>query len=575
MAADRAPLFEPLTTLALGLGGALRRQGEREWFGNPLHRLAIAGPAAQGLAANPHDLRPVDPARGRQILAGRYDLAGASLQVGPGGDPWDRALPHRRFAIALHRMDWLGDLLSAGPEGATLGLRLALDWRRVFGKWNRFSWGPDVLERRVFNLACAARRLCAGASDAEIQTFAQDLARQARHLTRIAIAADRHVERAVVAGVAGCALAGEPGEALIDYAMDRLKAELPGAVRADGTHASRSPSRGLELLFDLITLDEALHQRGQAGPDELTRAIDRLTAAARFFTLPDGRLPVLQGGEALDPRTVAAAVAHDETGTGGPSRMAFGGFQRLDGGGLTVLADSAPPAQGRWSTSACAQPLAIEILAGADRLVTACGWSPEAAGPGALRVIDAASTASLGDLIVGAPVGGVTAYGLGPRLLSAVRKVESRRHDSEAAAWLELNHDGWVRRTGLIHERRLYLDKAAGELRGEDSFAPRDEAKDDAKARAAPRRYMPFTVRFHLHPDCRASLARDHKSVLLRGPSDQGWWLRNDAAEVSLEASAHFDADGTARRAQQVVLKGQVRLDKGGRIRWKLSRAEV
>ncbi|MDQ0465355.1 putative heparinase superfamily protein [Caulobacter ginsengisoli] len=568
----RTPVLEPLANLAGGIGGALRRQGEREWFGNPLHRLAIASPAAQGLAANPHDLRPVNPARGRQILAGQFELAGAKLLVGPGGDPWDRALPHRRFGIVLHRMGWMGDLLSVGPEAAAQGLRLVLDWRRVFGKWNRFSWGPDVLERRVFNLACAARRLAAGASDAEAQTFTQDLARQARHLTRIAISPDRHVERAVAAGVAGCALAGEPGEALIDYAMDRLKAELPEAVRPDGVHASRSPERGLELLFDLMTLDEALHQRGQAGPDEINRAIDRLTAALRFFTLPDGALPVLQGGEARDPRTVAAAVAHDEAGRGGPSRAAFGGFQRLDGGGLTVLADAAPPAQGRWSVGACAQPLAIEIVCGADRLVTACGWSPDAAGPGALRLIDAASTAHLGELITGGPLQGLAAYGLGPRLTGAPRQVEARRHDSDVAAWLELFHDGWVRRTGLVHERRLYLDKVAGELRGEDSFAPKD-AKEEARPNAAPRRYMPFAVRFHLHPDCRASIARDNKSILLRGPSDQGWWLRNDAAEVSLQPSAHFE-DGQPHRAQQIVLKGQVRLDKGGRIRWKLSRAE-
>jgi uncharacterized heparinase superfamily protein len=84
---------------------------------------------------------------------------------------------------------------------------------------------------------------------------------------------------------------------------------------------------------------------------------------------------------------------------------------------------------------------------------------------------------------------------------------------------------------------------------------------------------MPFKVRFHLHPDARASLARDGKSVLLKGPSNQGWWLRNDALEVSVEPSAHFEK-GRARRSSQVVLTGQCRLDSGGRIRWKLSRAE-
>jgi hypothetical protein len=36
-------------------------------------------------------------------------------------------------------------------------LRLIDDWRRVFGKWNAFSWAPECLERRVFHLACAAK----------------------------------------------------------------------------------------------------------------------------------------------------------------------------------------------------------------------------------------------------------------------------------------------------------------------------------------------------------------------------------------------------------------------------------
>ncbi|PTS84757.1 heparinase II/III family protein, partial [Caulobacter sp. HMWF009] len=90
---------------------------------------------------------------------------------------------------------------------------------------------------------------------------------------------------------------------------------------------------------------------------------------------------------------------------------------------------------------------------------------------------------------------------------------------------------------------------------------------------AGPRRYLPFAVRFHLHPDANASLARDRKSVLIRGPSNVGWWLRNDAADVEIAASAHFD-HGHARKAGQIVLKSQVRPEVGAKIRWKLVRAE-
>ncbi|MES2035047.1 MAG: heparinase II/III family protein [Pseudomonadota bacterium] len=566
-----APRLPSPSTTALALqaaGESVRRLAEREWFGTPFHGLTISRPRAEGLAANPRDLRPIEPERGRKILAGLVELAGSQMVIGPQGDPFDRTSPSRRFAIALHRMDWMADLLSTGDAGARTGLRLTLDWSRVFGRWNGFSWSPEIIERRVFNLACAARRLTAGASDAERAIVLKDLARQARHLSRIAQAPERSVERAVVVGVAGCALAGEAGDQLIDLAVGRLRRDLANTVTHDGVHASRSPQAGLELLFDLQTLDDALHQRGQAGPDELPRAIDRLSAATRFFTLPDGRLADFQGGEASSARRVAAALAHEE-GEGRVRRKApHGGYERLESPSLTIMADAGAPARGRWSVTACAQPAALEICCGVDRIIVGCGWSAESGASHALRLTDAASTANIADMSTGAPLRDFAAAALGARLIGAPRHIEVRRQETDAAAWLEMSHEGWVKRFGLIHERKLYLDRATEDLRGEDHFRPKVEKELDG-----PRRYMPFTVRFHVHPDAQASLARDQKSVLLKGAHEQGWWLRNDAVEVAIQPSLYVD-DGVARRTVQVVLRGQASSDKGGRVRWKLSRAE-
>ncbi len=566
-----APRLPSASSAALALqaaGESARRLAEREWFGTPLHRLSLARPKPDGMAANPRDLRPVEPETGRRILGGIFDIGGTEMVVGAQGDPFDRPSPNRRFAVALHRMGWMGDLLATGDAGAKLGLRLVMDWRRVFGRWNSFSWGPDVLERRVFNLACAARRLTYAASDAERVALLDDLARQARHLSGIGQAPERALERAVATGVAGCALGGEAGERLIDLSVGRLKHDLATVVGHDGVHASRSPQAGLELLFDLLTLDDALHQRGQSGPDDLPRAIDRLSAATRFFTLPDGRLADFQGGEAVGLRRIAAALAHEEGGPRVRGRAPHGGYERLESPGMAIMVDAGLPARGRWSATACAQSAAMEVVCGTDRLIVGCAWTADSGASHALRLTDASSTANLADMSAGQPLRGFAAAALGARLIGAPRKVEAKRHDAEAAAWLEVSHDGWVKRFGLIHERKLYLDRSLEELRGEDSFRPKVEKTQDG-----PRRYMPFTVRFHLHPDARASLARDHKSVLLKGPSEQGWWLRNDAIEVSVEPSLHIE-NGVQRRTVQVVLRGQASDDKGGRVRWKLSRAE-
>ncbi|MET0274743.1 MAG: heparinase II/III family protein [Phenylobacterium sp.] len=551
---------------AIAITVALRRQWAAEWRGGALHRWSLARPKPEGLAATPRDLRPASPDNGRRILAGAFVMAGATLTPGPRGDPFGQPSPDRRFAVALHRMGWLRDLTSLDAAGAAEALRLVLEWRRSFGRWNAFAWSPEVAERRVFNLACHAKALCAHASEAEAAQIALDLARQARLLLQSNDGPLRAAERACAAAIAGAALAGKAGDRLLAKALARLVRALPATVLPDGGHASRSPQAALELLFDLQTLDDALVQRGIAAPDEVMRALDRLAGAVRFFTLADGRLAAFQGGEELSAPYVAAARAQDQL-EARSAPAARNGYHRLEARSLQVAADADAPAAGPWSVTACAQPLAIEVLAGAKRLIVGNGWSPDALGPQAMRLVDAASTASLGDASCGEPLRGFPAQVLGPRLMDAYDDVEAKRHEAPGALWLELGHDGWARRFGLRHERRLYIDVEADELRGEDRFTAVRTGKPGG------RRFVPFMVRFHLHPEVNALIARDRKSVLLKADGqEQGWWLRNDAIEVVIEPSVHYQ-DGQPRRSQQIVLRGQARLDTGARIRWKLSAA--
>jgi len=555
--------MDPLL-IARGAVAAAYRRLEQEWYGTPAHALTLGGRKPQGLVAHPHDLRPADPAKGRLILEGVFPFGGSSLRIGPNGDPFDRPSPSRAFAAELHGFGWLRDLLVLGEAGVRPGVRLFMDWRRSFGAWSAFSWGGAVLERRVFNFACAAKTLAMEASDAEIAAMETDLLRQARHLLGVTEDPSRAVERAIAAGIAGCALGGPAGVSLIDRALRRLRRKLPKAVLSDGGHASRSPQRGVELLLDLLTLDDALLQRGRTVPDEVSRAIDRLAVATRFFTLADGRLAAMQGGEAVGAATIAAALAHEEVRKA-PLWLA-GGYHKLQGGGVEVIVDAGAPAKGAWSLAACAQPLGFELVAGRDRLIVGSGWTPGA--PPALRLTDAAPCAVLGEMSCGEVVTGLAAEGLGERLVGGPTRAVVRRHESDEAMWLEASHDGWLRTLGLMHERRLFIDRKTGELRGEDRFEP-PKPKDDA----GPRRYIPFAVRFQLAPGVKASLAQDGKTVLLRGPT-KALWLRTDAAQVAIEPSQHVDG-GEVRRSSQVVLRGQVRHDKGGRVRWKLSASET
>ncbi|HEY3951553.1 heparinase II/III family protein [Phenylobacterium sp.] len=560
---DRLSIGYPLYA---ALAGALKRPGV-EWRASALNLALLDRPEPEGLAAHPRDLRPPDPEAGRRILAGGFVLGGETLTMGPRGDPWDRPSPNRRFAAALHGFGWLKDLTVHGEPGAWEALRLTLGWRRLFGDWNRFAWDGPILERRVYNLACAASALSGPASDAEADQIASDLARQARYLLALNDGPLRAAERAVVAAIAGATLGGAAGEGLLDRALRRLPGRLAATVRPDGSHASRSPQAALELFFDLQVLDDALAQLGVAAPWEMMQALERLAGALRVFTLADGRLAAFQGGESLEPAYVAAARAQD----GAADREApntCGGYHRLEGRALQIVADAGAPAPGAWSLAACGQPLALEILAGGKRLVVGAGWSPTGAGPAALRLAEAASCACLGEAACGTPLQGFPAQVLGPRLRDAYAVTEVSRQVERDAQWLEAAQDGWVYRFGLIHRRKLYLSEDIDEVRGEDALIPLRQ-----RGGAEGRRFIPFVVRFHLAPQVSALIARDKKSVLIKAEGDDaGWWLRNDAADVSLEPSI-CQEDGQLRHGQQIVLRGQARLDAGAKLRWKLSPA--
>ena len=118
----------------------------------------------------------------------------------------------------------------------------------------------------------------------------------------------------------------------------------------------------------------------------------------------------------------------------------------------------------------------------------------------------------------------------------------------------------------LMHQRRLYLDLEAGDLRGEDRLTPTAKAQGPDG-----RHFVPYTLRFQLHPGVRAMVSQDRRSVLLKiEGASEGWTLRNDLLDIEIEPAVR-----TARPSEQLVLRGLRRADSGARVRWRLSPART
>ena len=310
--------------LGLALLGRARGAMEAEWFGSPLHRALLLRPAPEGLAARPRELRPIHRAQGARLVQGEFFLAGDALSVGPEGDPWDRPSPSARFARSLHRYDWIADLVAEPGVGAAQALRLHLDWRRVFGGWNAFSWEAAVLERRVFNLSCAIGPMTEHASDAETAALCLDLARQARHLAKIAARPERAAERAVVVAVAGATLNDKAGEQLLGLGLKRLSRQLPRVVLADGDGAA---ARAVAQVYGER---ERADEREVGVGDRPVLAVDHLSGAEAHRLKRGLEAPVLLDEHVQ--QTVAATLPDVLTGHTRPCHAHATAFRKIPRG---------------------------------------------------------------------------------------------------------------------------------------------------------------------------------------------------------------------------------------------------
>ncbi|WP_140984263.1 heparinase II/III family protein [Asticcacaulis tiandongensis] len=549
----------------------VRKQSAAEWFGMPGYRMTLKGPSIEGFIAAPHEIRPTNALLGRAIMSGRFTLAGARMSTQGSGDPWNRPSPTRAFAIELHRFAWLSPLMTQGDDGAKEALRLFLLWERTFRKWTPFVWAQEVLARRLINLSLFARRMAIFATEDEVQILAQSMAAQARHLSRLSDHPAWFAQKAVALTLTGCALSGRIGDGFRHKGLKLLLKALKRTLLPDGTPATRNPLDGLNLLYDLLLVEDGLNQRGETLPEEVETAIERLSRFVRTLSHPDGSLCAFQGAEALHEDQIAPALLRENNRPVAPAALPHslehGRYHRLNGRSLSVYVDTGEARSGALGYGACDHPMGFEVSGGRDKLFVAPGWSPQQSDRHEFRMLNAANGLQLNDAVILTPVTGRFGELLHFALHGPHYRIRSRRVEAEdAGSLLEMEHDGWRSQFGLKHERRLYVDIARDELRGEERLLSIDPKREQAQ--------LPnYTVRFILHPDVQASLARDKKSILLRGLSGRGWWLRHDAREAVIEEGAVFDK-GAPRKTTILALRGMCRPDGPTRVRWKLSPAE-
>ena len=532
----------------------------------PLHRLRLRGRVPLRLLAVPRDPVAGDKAAGEALLQGLFRHGGTEIPV-DSLDFTTVGLPGD-FTIWLQSFAWLRDLGAAATHerGTKLAEKLARMWLAAYGEQvSDLAWRPELWGRRILFWTAYAPYLLSSRDLVYRSQLLRTLARGARHLDRSADKALPGLPRITAwSGVIAAALVVQGGSARLKSGEAGMARALASSLHDDGGLVSRSPTEQIALVETLAQLRAVYIAARREIPEWLAEALAAAAAALLSATLGDEALSSWQGGHPASRRRVLAAV-EASAAEARPLRRARGwGYQRLQSKTCVLVFDAAPPPPPRALTGGCASTLAFELSDGPHRLIVNCGGVGEAKGvlPAqlvyALRTTAAHSTLTLGDR-------NSTAIHEDGSLGRGVTEVEMSRDETAGICRVEASHDGYARRYGLIHERRLVLSPDGRQLAGEERLYPAARRRRRGENEA-------FQVRFHLAPSVQATITADGQGALLRIRGGPVWQFRCRGGMLAAEDSLWVDGFARPHATLQLVIAGETPPE-GITISWELKRA--
>ncbi|MGH6923722.1 MAG: heparinase II/III family protein [Propylenella sp.] len=544
--------------LALHRAGRLTRKLRLGAVSGPIGRFRVAGGGRSQLLIAPPDLRTADPTVAVEIYSGRFAFAGHVVEVG-GRSPFHIGPPSEDWLRELHSFGWLRHLRAADTPLARSNARTIVeDWLRMHSRaTGEVVWDADVTARRALSFLAQSPLILHDADHDLYRDFVRSLLRHASMLRSAVGTSEPGLPRlhsAIAIALIGLSLSQQ--ERLARSGLDRIDAELQTQILPDGGHISRNPTAIVDILIDLLPLRQALIARGLIPSETLMNSIDRMMPMLRFFRHGDGAFAHFNGAVTSASGLVATLVSYDET-LGTPAASAtYSGYERIESGAALLLADAGGPPPIAYSSEAHAGALSIEFSHGMHRIIINCG-APAARHENlrrAARRTAAHSTAVLEEQSscrFSSPSANAQIVS-GPRSLAA-----HRQSPGDGSTVLQLSHDGYARRFGLVHERSLRLGRDGHTLEGMDRFSGQPSARD-----------LSFVARFHLHHAVSVHSTGRETALDLR-LSDGTIWRFEANGPVELEESVHLSDVFGSRPSHQLVLASAA--DSDAPSKWRLS----
>ena len=505
------------------------------------------------LTIEPQDLYTADPQVAQDFYSGYYALGGVTIET-KGLSPFSIPTENNAWEKELYSFVWLRHF-SANKDTLSDSHARALvkEWIELKSDTaSKFNWEIETTSKRLISLLCHSIVILSNPDHEFHYQLMRSMGKHVKILRRLISNTPEGISLLyghIALTYASICFSGNSSS--LNSHRDKLASELRKQVLPDGGHISRNPKMIAEILALLLPLKEGFNAVEIAPPDELISAIERLLPALRFFRHGDGTIARFNGVSVSEKDLITTLLRYDESLGEPVFDASHSGYNRATSGNGVLIMDTGEPANGELSLGAHAGCLSFEFSSGLSSIIVNCG-APEMVKEGdsqVWRTTNAHSTATLNktsNCRFENP--GTAGRAISGQLFSSDLKPEVSRKDTSNSTTIVAAHNGYVREFGIRHQRTLTLDTNGERLFGQEWFSGpnKEDMGYTTKDKVA--------LRFHLHPDIKASLSTDSKACLLETREGEQWRFDCPDLKMELVKSIFFATLPAPKSTWQIVV---------------------
>ncbi len=420
--------------------------------------------------------------------------------------PWSLPVSTPYIRDILHGFEWLDDLHAVGTAEADRKMyEWTYDWIDRFNQGEGQGWTPSLAGWRIIRLLTHSKKLLQSGRLLDQEKFLKTISVHVHYISEVYNDDIIGLEQLLsMTGWLYAALSFDEYQQEVDNLVS-LIGIISGAI-VDGEHVhleSRNPEE-LSIIFCLLVWSENyISQQGKKPTSNHELAIETIGKTLRTLRMGNGALVEAHGGGSNHTYSIERVISSSQVS--GSSRLQpCMGFLHNRSGATKVIMDVGQIPSDINLNRAHASSLALWVSHGNHVLF---GSKGPASHQGLNERLRSQETVSHSTLVLdqqssselGLPSNDISEIQSGGFFSSPANVSDIEYNESETETLIKASHDGYAQKYGIIHERKLTIERDGLFLAGIDLLHANNHKNPNQLEQILKQRGklgVPFEIRF-------------------------------------------------------------------------------